>query len=74
MQNGAGALNGQDGDVIGLFHPQKERVHFLEANLDKLSFQHKQVGYIIGGREGPLGGREGPLGAGRDRWGAGRDR
>lgn len=48
VQNGAGASNGQDGDVIGLFHPQKERVHFLEANLDKLSFQHRQVGYIIG--------------------------
>ena len=44
MQNAAGASSGQEGDVIGLFHPQRERVAFLETNLDKLSFQHNQVG------------------------------
>ena len=43
MQNAAGASSGQEGDVIGLFHPQRERVAFLETNLDKLSFQHNQV-------------------------------
>lgn len=42
VQNAAGASSGQEGDVIGLFH-ERERVAFLESNLDKLSFQHNQV-------------------------------
>ena len=42
-QNGVGDFNGQEGNVIGGFHPERDRVQFLEANLDKLSFQHKQV-------------------------------